>query len=333
MRKLVLDGGRGMDSGHHNYSLPFPFSDNEFSEIELVDFDCFSEEARLDVFTEIIRVLEPNGAVRFSADARMQDIIAEGFDCMEQDGVVRCIHKTDRVAATAKDITEKYYDAGYFVTDGKTYAPPIGKKLGKWSYRNPRGLWHVTGEFVDAWKKVFAPTCVIDVGCGRGTFVKSFEDVGIAVKGYDFSEFAVKYAVCSPENIAQADANNLALADNISDLTLVLDLMEHIYADEVDAVLSEIARISKKWVFFNLGGLVTPGNEKMLKRGELIPQGYEGLVAAGHVTFQTKRWWLEKMEMHGLKVKEDLGEMFTSLIPNAYLVGWEVVVAEKNDLG
>ena len=330
MSKLILEGGRNTDAGHHNYSLPFPFADNKFSEIELKDWGCFNESEQLDLFCDIIRVLEPKGAITFSTNIKIPAIIAEGFTCSEQNGVVRCIHKIERVAASATDITSKYYDVGYFVTDGKAYNLPFTKQLAKWSYRNPKGLWHVAREFAEAWIKTFKPTCVIDVGCGRGVFVKACEDAGISiVKGFDFSAFAVAHAVCTPDKIFQADAKELPLRDNASDLTLVLDFMEHIYVADVDEVLDEIARISKKWVFFNLGGLVAPNKVKMLKRDEPLPEGYEGLVSAGHVTFQTKEWWLKKIEEHGLEVDEAKADVFESLLPELYLVAWEVVVAKK----
>lgn len=236
--------------------------------------------------------------------------------------------KKQRVLETAKNIAADYYDEGYFASNGKVYEE--GGELKSWGYLNPDGWWEPAQDIAKVWKAMFNPSFVVDVGCGRGAFTKALRDEGVDVAGFDFSEFAVGHPCCSPADIFRADVKNIPLEDNISDLTLVLDLCEHLYASEIDIVLSEIVRISSKWVFFNIGGIVPPEQVKMLKRGEPIPEGYEGLVAAGHVTFQSMEWWKEKIKKHGLIIRDDLVDAFCFRVAEEYLVAWNIIISEVN---
>jgi len=234
-----------------------------------------------------------------------------------------------RVRDTGKNITSDYYDEGYFTSDTKQYEE--GGKLKSWGYQNPTGDWEPARDIAKIWKEMFNPSYVVDCAAGRGTFTKALRDEGVNAIAFDFSEFAVEHPCCNKEDIFRANVLDIPLEDNISDLTLVLDILEHIYASEIDTVLSEIRRISRKWVFFNIGGTVLPDQVKMLKRGEPIPEGYEGLVAAGHITFQTMDWWRNKLKTHGFILQDDKAKIFEEEVPNDYIKFWRILVALKSE--
>ena len=328
MKKLTLLPNSVKDLDHHDYSLPFPFIDSEFDAIVLERFDVYSERERNDVIQDIVRVLKPYGRLTFGISSPVPSLIEEAFDCHKDAyGSIVCTHKGMRVSVAACDIGKDYYDSGYFVGDGKVYCS--GDNFHKWSYGALSSWWSPALEIAQVWKDMFLPSYAVDCGCGRGCFTKALRDVGVDVVGFDFSEFAVTHPCCDVDDIFQADVTDIPLGDNITDLTLVLDLMEHIYSDEIDQVLSEVARISSSVVFFNIGGIVPQEDVKMLRRGEPIPEGYEGFCAAGHVTYQTVGFWKDKIKAHGLRICDDLVESFSSKLPEDYLSAWNIIITKK----
>ena len=232
-----------------------------------------------------------------------------------------------RVRDTARDITSDYYDEGYFTSDTKQYEEK--GELKSWGYLNPTGEWEPACDIAKVWKEMFNPSYVVDCGAGRGTFVKALKEEGVNVKGFDFSEFAVKHPCCNKEDIFLANILDVPLEDNIADLTLVLDICEHLYFDEIDTALSEIIRITKPsgYIFFNIGGILE--KEVFLKRGEPIPSEFEGVCAAGHVSYAPLSWWRNKLKSHRLNIRDDLTEQFQSSLPEEYLTAWNITIVEK----
>lgn len=233
-----------------------------------------------------------------------------------------------RVRDTATDITADYYDEGYFAARGKLYEE--NGKIKSWGYDNKLGTWEPAEDIAKVWKEMFNPSYVVDCAAGRGTFTKALRDEGVNAIAFDFSEFAVEHPCCDKKDIFLGDVLDIPLEDNIADLTLVLDICEHLYFDEIDTALSEIMRITKSqgYIFFNIGGIM--GNEVFLKRGEQIPAEFESLVAAGHVTYASLSWWRDKLKSHGLTIRDDVTRQFQSSLPKEYLTAWNIIIAEVN---
>lgn len=235
--------------------------------------------------------------------------------------------KRQRVKDTATNITSDYYDKGYFTSDTKQYEEK--GKLKSWGYLNPTGDWEPAKDIAKVWKEMFNPSYVVDCAAGRGAFTKALKDEGVNAIAFDFSEFAVNHPCCNKEDIFKADILDIPLEGNISDLTLVLDICEHLYYGEIDTALSEIIRITKPsgYIFFNIGGII--GEEVFLKRGEPIPEGFEGVCAAGHVSYAPLSWWRDKFKSCKLIIREDLTEQFQSCLPKEYLTAWNIIITEK----
>jgi SAM-dependent methyltransferase len=105
-------------------------------------------------------------------------------------------------------------------------------------FRGKRGL-------VLALLKSFLPASsvprILDLGCGTGINLKSFEKLGFAV-GADSVEPALKF--CQSRGITRlvrSEAQNLALKGNGFDAVLALDLIEHVQDDR--RVIAEAARV------------------------------------------------------------------------------------------
>jgi ubiquinone/menaquinone biosynthesis C-methylase UbiE len=96
---------------------------------------------------------------------------------------------------------------------------------------------------------------VLDIGCGRGESLIWLTNQGAKAWGIDYSESALalaKEALTSinsrPESrclLIAANACYLPFADESFDLVLMLDVVEHLYPQELERALKEIKRVLK----------------------------------------------------------------------------------------
>jgi len=232
---------------------------------------------------------------------------------------------------------KNYYDANYFaVPGGKKFKNPCGIE-GEWSYANPEGEWEGCGPVVQAWKEVFKCKNLLDVGAGRGTFVAYARAIGIEAVGFDFSEWAVShlYTHCEGSWVKCADATQKwDYPDKPFDLVTVLDLMEHLYEEDIDKVVNEMYRVARKYIFLQIATVGSDVNHSKyaLKKGESVPIELEGVAVAGHVTVQDRAFWVDKLKRDGWVLRDDLVLEFIRLCPCNVISNWiknTVLVLEK----
>lgn len=250
---------------------------------------------------------------------------------------------------TSQKFDAMYYDEKYFADiQGKSFNRPDGS-IDHWGYKNPNGEWHGCDPIVKAWKKIFnlnSNSKVLDVGCGRGTFVGYLRKVGIETFGFDFSQWAIDhpYTGCKKDWIRVHDATKqFPYGGCPFDLVIVLDLMEHLYVDDIDKVIDEIYRVCKKWVFLQIatcgsGGLQGDGSGYILKKGEKVPIELECMVVAGHVTVQPRQFWVNELlkdssgKERGWKLRDDMILSFVGKVPVDVISNWlknTIIILEK----
>jgi len=222
------------------------------------------------------------------------------------------------------EFTQAYYDANYFASrTGKLFVSR--GKPEYWGYKNPDGEYFGAPPIAKAWKTVFEPKRVLDVGCGRGTFVAYLRDWGVEAHGFDYSEWAVGhlYGRCRPEWVRVHDATEpWPYPDSSFDLVTALDFFEHIYEEDLEFVIGELLRVSRRWIFLQMAtvdGVTERGYA--LRRGERIPFE-DGRTWAGHVTVQTPAYWMERFDRDPLSIRRDLVNWFCSLVPKDVLSNW-----------
>jgi len=239
-----------------------------------------------------------------------------------------------------KEFTEDWYNREYFADPkGKKFTRPDGS-VEYWGYRSPEGNVGGADRIVDAWKTMFKPKNMLDVGAGRGSIVAYARDAGIEAFGFDWSKYAVgdegRFARCKPEWLKCHDVTKRwPYADDSFDLVMALDLWEHVYLEDLDFTISEMFRVARKWCFLEIAtvdGIKEKGY--MLKKGDPIPLVEDGRTWAGHVLVTTRDWWEDKFDHEEWLNRRDMVNWFFSLLAPATIPNWllnTVLVLEKSD--
>ncbi len=224
-----------------------------------------------------------------------------------------------------KEFTQEYYDHGYFADpEGKSFDRGTGK-IEHWGYLNPEGEFFGAKDIAEAWKTIFKPRNMLDIATGRGVFVAYARDVGIEAEGFDYSTWAIQnpYPRCKKEWLKVHDATKpWPYPEQSFDLVTALDFYEHIYLPDLNFVISEMFRVTKKWIFLQIA-TVDGVKEKgyILKKGEPIPWK-DGRTWAGHVTIQTEEAWNERFEHDEWMRRRDMENWFCSLVDKNIIRNW-----------
>lgn len=220
-----------------------------------------------------------------------------------------------------------YYDEEYFVGrgGGKTYVTQDGK-VEKWSYFNPDGEWLGAKPVMEAIKTIFNPKNMLSVGEGRGTFCAYARDVGINAIGIDFSKWAVEHPYPRAKGLLQlGDVRDIKFGGKTFYFVFCSDIMEHLYLDDLSKAISEIRRVSRRWIFYNIA--VPEGGQEVVLKKEKLPHKKDlGGIIAGHCTVKTPKWWRGMLCNNEWKPRDDLVEKFRKLVPKDVLSNWKFIL-------
>lgn len=231
--------------------------------------------------------------------------------------------------------TQDYYDDKYFSDPkGKGFKRPDGSTE-YWGYKNPTGEFLGAKPITEAWKTIFKPKNMLDIGCGRGTFLTYARDAGIEAYGFDYSEWAVKnrYSRCKKTWIKQHNATKpWPYKDGEFDLITALDFCEHIYEFDLPQVIEEMFRVASKWIFLQIATISFPKEfGYKLRKEERIPFE-DGRTWAGHVTVQPESYWMDRFDREDWLLRRDMVHWFVSLVPREAIANWlknTILVLEK----
>lgn len=242
---------------------------------------------------------------------------------------------TDQEKKPPAEVTpfdQQYYDAAYFDTASKRM---VDKNTGKetvWGYQGTD--WSGNYHIVQALLKIFEGELgsVLDVGCGKGSFIDHALRAGMLAKGYDFSEYAIK----DPHNYArghifQADVSEGIKEEDLSfDLVFCSDMLEHIKKSKAEFVVKELLRISRKYVFLQFP--VIQKDEEVFN-AEVHDKShplYTHFMIAGHLNMEYRSWWDTIFSRNKAKIREDLVVAFREVTPRAVIANWfNIVILEK----
>ena len=226
-----------------------------------------------------------------------------------------------------------YYDEKYFADPhGKRFN--TGETVETWGYKNPSGDWAGCTDIINAWKKLFNPKNMLDVGCGRGQFVAYAREAGIEAYGFDFSKWAItegRFYRCKPEWLLVHDATKPWPFKRKFDLVIALDFFEHIYEEDLDFVIDEMLKAAGKYVFLVIATTKEGEEGYILRKGDPI-SFKERRTWAGHVTVCSEEWWRKRLKRKGWRFRDGLVKKFVSLVPKIVIRNWilnSIIIMER----
>ena len=131
---------------------------------------------------------------------------------------------------------------GYHYWDGS-------RKINYGGYKYIQGRWYPVIKKMIKFYKLKKNCKVLDVGCGKGYFLKDFIDIMPSgkVKGIDVSGYAIKNSHLKiKKNLKIGNATRLPWPDNYFDLVVSFNTLHNLYSFELEKSLLEISRVSKK---------------------------------------------------------------------------------------
>lgn len=233
-------------------------------------------------------------------------------------------------------IDRHHYETGrYFEADkwgGIEYELPNGTKK-TWGYF-ARQSWQGWDFIIPVMKRIFHPKLIVEAGSGCGSFILYAQRHGLEAFGFDFSAWACNNPVSGlGKELLCADARFVPLKDKCCDFLFSTDLLEHIYEEDLDTCIDDLVRLSTRWAFFNMGTVPDDQGDKsyILKKGQDVPLEYQANAVAGHVTFQTRSYWLKKLNRDGWELREEPLERFRRLLKESGAIAqWtNIIVLER----
>lgn len=212
---------------------------------------------------------------------------------------------------------EAHYDERYYFSErfgGKMYVDSAGQKR-EFGYRQG-GLWNFQSLLDKLIELLGLPESIIDGGSGCGGLIATANNNGIKGVGLEFSQVAIDNAIMNAgKYLKKWDLAQTPWPVEQHDWVLMIDLMEHLFQDDVDQVIAEAKKKAKKYIVAKICTAQLPReiwNAKKASYEEVYAQakreGFEWLVASGHVTCQPPEWWINKFVDSNWVYRADLAE-------------------------
>lgn len=195
-----------------------------------------------------------------------------------------------------------HYDKDYW-TGKKTYQSGNEKAF----YHGPGLAWDGFDFVADALAAILPKNTLLDVGCGGGDLARRLKRRGFDPYGIDISEYAVENALVDMrDRLHICDASTAPkLPPHFPErfrTTIATDFLEHIYEEDLGKTFQWIHRHTERWMFFCVATASHDKGEFVLKKGQPVPMGYEGVAVSGHVNVRTFAWWARFFEGWDLKI-------------------------------
>ena len=193
------------------------------------------------------------------------------------------------------------------VTDSRYPKDKAAKLAKKWGYHywdgnrniNYGGYKYIKGR----WTKIIKKICnyyklknnakILDVGCGKGFFLKDLKDYNdtFQVYGVDISKYAIKNAHPDIKKlITLSNASKLKWKDNFFDLVVSFNTLHNLYNYDLLKSLKELERVAKKKY------LVVESYRNEKEKMNLL---YWQVTCEAFCTPEEWKWWFKQANYKG----------------------------------
>ena len=139
---------------------------------------------------------------------------------------------------------------------------------------------------------------MLDAGTGNGALTRLMRQHGKNAYGIELSR-AVLEKECpdllSKNYVEPGILTNLPYEDNSFDLVMSSDVLEHIHPEEVDQVVKELVRVSRRHLFLSIS-----------LKGHTKASADKDDEAHRHTMLRPREWWHNIFRKHGAVVNEEM---------------------------
>jgi len=147
-----------------------------------------------------------------------------------------------------------------------------------------------------AWiKSELVPESILDIGCGPGTYVRSFRLEGMSATGLDIDERVHGQEHLTFKSLLDIDSES-------ADVVICLEVAEHIDPALEDSVVERVASTVKKTLIWTAAAV-----------------GQGGI---GHINCKDKQEWADKLATAGLVRNVEKEQALRTYIKQGYHLGW-----------
>jgi glycosyltransferase involved in cell wall biosynthesis len=144
-------------------------------------------------------------------------------------------------------------------------------------------------------KEELNPFNVLDIGCGPGMYVDSMRNLGLNATGMDIDERVIGKKHLKYQSL-------LDITNEKSDVTICLEVAEHINKSLEDEVVKKVASTVNKTLIWTAASI-----------------GQGGI---GHINCKDKEEWSHKLSQQGLKRNFEKEQQLINYIRSDYHMGW-----------
>jgi len=204
---------------------------------------------------------------------------------------------------------KQYYDKDYFDTETK---PPYRD----WWWSDP-SVWSPRARAIYIACK---PKNLLDCGCAKGSLVKYLVALyNVDAYGFDLSEYAIQTTpypeILSRLKIFDCAENDLPYEDRQFEVSVCIDFFEHQDNEHICHVVSEIERVTDKFIIIRQPFVNTEFNCKALlnvMEGMTLKQRFDIFSASINGDFISDP---ENIEHPNTMPKQQLSDLFSDFVP------------------
>jgi len=188
-------------------------------------------------------------------------------------------------------VAPEHYDEEYFASDWREddNRYDLDTRL-RIEARNPELI-----------KEVFAPQCVLDLGCGPGFLMQFLHELGVEVHGVDYAQASRDLAPPDVRGrIKIASVTDPQVEPRSYDLVICREVLEHMTVLEVRQAVHEICRASARYTYVTTRYHPDPDG--------LLDVTTQFDVDPSHITLLTKDFLRVLFVLEGFRRRADLEE-------------------------